>query len=179
MDAYQALVEGLILEVPGVLRSIPPGTHHLTLAFLGDIAESDIDRCSAALDEVGSFEAFEYSLGPPNLLSGRGRPRLVRVSTTEGVEQVRSVQKALISRVAQAVPSIDTRSKPPHITLARFKKFAHRPQARQIEAALGRMTDLAIPERDRFSSVRLVKSTLAPSGPIYETLREAPLAQEV
>lgn len=172
MRAYRALVDSLIAEVPGALRSVPPTTHHLTLAFLGEIPESEVDKCALALDAVETIEAFEYSLGPPNLLIGRGRPRLVRVSTTEGVEKVRAIQTALISKVAQTLPSIDTRSKPPHITLARFKKYAHRPQARQVEAALGRSSDSLLPERDRFSSVQLVKSTLIASGPVYETLRE-------
>lgn len=176
MGAYQALVDRLVHEAPGVLRSIPPLTHHLTLAFLGEIAEGDVEKCSSALDAVERFVAFEYSLGPPNILMGRGRPRLIRVSTTEGVEQVREIQTALISRVAENLSSIETRFKPPHITLARFKKYAHRAQARQVEAALARDLDTPLPERDRFSSVKLVKSTLAPSGPNYETLCEIHLA---
>jgi len=176
MDAYQALVDRLIQVVPGVLRSIPPQTHHLTLAFLGDIAEEDVASCSSALDAAEGFETFGYSLGRPSLLMGRGRPRLIRVGLTEGAEQVRDVQTALISRVVENLSSIDTRSKPPHITLARFKKSAHRSQARQVEAALHRDLDLPLPEHDHFSSVQLVKSSLTPSGPIYEPLGETHLA---
>lgn len=175
MDAYQALVDGLIGEVPGVLRSIPPSTHHLTLAFLGEIAESDVKICSSALDAVKGFEAFDYALGSPSLLVSRGRPRLIRVSVSEGAEKVRKVQTALLSKLAGDLSSIETRSKPPHITLARFKKNAHRPQTRRVQAAVDRY-DTPVPDKDHFSRVELVKSELTPSGPIYETLCEVDLA---
>ena len=175
MDAYQALVDGLIQRVPGVLRSIPNRTHHLTLAFLGEIAESDLEKCSAAIDAVEGCEAFEYSLGRPSLLLGRGRPRLIRVGVTRGSDRVSKVQAALVSSVSEQITSIDTRFKPPHITLARFKKNARRSQARQVETAVARH-DTPLPQRGHFSCLQLVKSTLTPSGPIYETLHEVHLA---
>lgn len=174
MDAYQALVDDLIREVPGVLRSIPPSTHHLTLAFLGEIAESDVKICSSALDAVKRFEAFDYALGAPSLLVSRGRPRLIRVSVSEGAEKLRNAQTALLSTLAGNLSSIETRSKPPHITLARFKKNAHRPQTRQVQAAIERY-DTPLPVEDHFSRVQLVKSELTPSGPIYEALYEVAL----
>ncbi len=177
MQAYQALVDYLIREVPGVLRSIPPSTHHLTLAFLGEIAESDADMCSSALDAMKRFEAFDYVLGSPSLLVSRGRPRLIRVSVSEGAEKVREVQTALLSTLTGKLTSIETRSKPPHITLARFKKNAHRPQTRQVQAAIERC-DTPLPVEDHFSRVQLVKSELTASGPIYETLCEIHLAED-
>ncbi len=175
MDVYQALVDGLIQRVPGVLRSIPNRTHHLTLAFLGEIAGSEVQECSAAIDAVEGCEAFEYSLGRPSLLLGRGRPRLIRVSLSTGVQRVQEVQAALLASLATSHSSIDSRSKPPHTTLARFKKNAQRSQARRVEAAIDQCAT-PLPKGDQFSSVQLVKSTLTPSGPIYETLREVHLA---
>jgi 2'-5' RNA ligase len=176
MDSYQALVARLIREVPGVLRSIPQRTHHLTLAFLGEIAESDVDMCSASLDSLKRVETFGYSLAPPTILMGRGRPRLIRVSVTDGMDLVRNVQTTLISRVSEQLPSLDSRSKPPHITLARFKKTAKRSQARQVETAIER-NETPLQVQDHFSRVQLVKSDLTPSGPIYETLCEVHLAE--
>lgn len=175
MDAYQALVDELILQVPGVLRSIPHRTHHLTLGFLGEIADGDVDKCLSALADVERFEAFEISLEPPSVLTGRGRPRLIRVGVTEGAEHVAKIQAALISRVSQHIPSIDTRSKPPHVTLARFNKNSQRSQAQQVGDVLERLADTPLPKSDRFSSVQLVKSSLTPSGPIYEALHEVRL----
>jgi len=172
MRAYQAFVDHLIAEVPGTLRSVPPQTHHLTLVFLGEVAEDDVAACTAALTGLRGVESFEYKLGPPALLMGRGRPRLVHASVTENIEAIAEIQARLISGTALAGSSIDTRPKPPHVTLARFKKNAPRWQARRLRLALERAGSSSLPETDRLASVRLVMSSLTPSGPNYETLRE-------
>ena len=175
MHAYQALVDRLIEEVPGTLRSIPPETYHLTLAFLEEIAENGLGKCIAALEAVGSFEAFSLSLGQPRVLKGRGRPRLICVDVTEGTDQVSELQKNLRSHLIELFPSKDVRPKPPHVTLARFKKNSRSSQARRVDEALARHCDYSARWKDRFSSVHLVKSSLTPSGPIYETVKEVRL----
>ncbi len=178
MDAYQALVDSLIREHPGDLRSVPRNTHHLTLAFLGEIAETEIEVCENALHEVAGLDAFEYSLGQPDILMGRGRPRLIRVGISAGEERIVTVQRTLIDAVADGIPSLDTRSKPPHVTLARFNKRAARPQARAVGRALAMIEPGQAPTTDRFSRVRLVRSSLTPSGPIYENVQEIELVEE-
>lgn len=172
MRAYQNLIDSLIKAVPGTLRSVPRQSHHLTLAFLGDIPDSDVEKCLSALDTLKGIEAFDYSLDLPVILMGRGRPRLIHVGLNTNVDRVSEIQNTLISSVTGAVPSLDTRSKPPHVTLARFQKNAKRPQARQVEQALGQVGNENLPAADRFSSIQLVKSDLTSSGPSYETLRE-------
>jgi 2'-5' RNA ligase len=176
MDAYQALVESLIRKVPGTLRSVPHRTHHLTLGFLGEIEESDLERCSAVLDAIERFGSFEYTLDTPSLLIGRGRPRLIRAGVTAGGEQIRDVQAALISRLKGRLPSLETRTKPPHVTIARFTKGSDRAQARAVEVAIQQIGDFALPERDHFEDVHLVSSSLTPSGPVYKTLRQVRLS---
>lgn len=178
MSAYQSLVDRLIREMPGTLRSVPHQTHHLTLAFLGEIADDDVDKCSAALVDVAATQAFDYLLGPPGLLKGRGRPRLIRVNVTEGLEAVSQVQAALLEALSAQLPGIDTRSKPPHVTLARFRKSAQKSHGKAVEKALEHADGSGLPRRDRFRAVHLVRSRLTPAGPVYETVREQTLASD-
>jgi 2'-5' RNA ligase len=178
MSAYQALVEGLTRDVPGALRTIPPTSHHLTLAFLGEVAESAVDTCIGVLQVVEDFEAFPLSLGPPRILMGRGLPRLICADITEGGEQVSRIQRALCRQIEERLPSVETRPKPPHVTLARFKRNARRQQARRVKEALIRHHDSGLGWHDHFSLVSLVESSLTPSGPIYETVSEARLSAE-
>jgi 2'-5' RNA ligase len=103
---------------------------------------------------------------------------LGRVGLDHGGERVREIQTTLVSKVSDQPPSIDTRFKPPHVTLARCKKNARKPQARQIQRALERLEGASLPDPDRFSSVHLVRSSLTPSGPVYENLFEIGLASE-
>lgn len=176
MRAYRDLVDRLIVDVPGALRQVPRGTHHLTLAFLGEIGDSDLEACVTALFATERIDAFSISLERPSILKGRGRPRLIRTDIGEGKEKVSYVQATLIAHLTKVLPKLDLRTKPPHVTLARFSKFARSHQARQVDDALARHfldEEIGI---DTLSEVRLVKSTLSPSGPIYETVREARLA---
>ena len=177
MRAYQSLVDSLIEDVPGVLRSIPPKTHHLTLAFLGEVAESDLDNCLSALASVGRMKAFSMSFGQPSILKGRGRPRLIRTSVTDSRERVSGVQATLIAHLSKSLPSVDLRLKPPHVTLARFNKSARAQQARQVDISLANHLDRVDPFKDSLTAVHLIESSLTPSGPIYKTIKEVSLAE--
>lgn len=175
MSTYESLVDHLRAQVPGALRPIPARTHHLTLAFLGEIAEGDVDKCLAVLESAESTSAASFSLGPPRILYGRGQPRLICADLVEGAEQVSELQTVLCRELLRVFPSLSVRPKPPHVTLARFGKRANRQQARGVEEALSRQQEPGRSLTDRLLSVQLVKSSLTPAGPIYESLGEAQL----
>lgn len=175
MRGYQALVDRLRSEVPGVLRPVPVQTFHLTLAFLGEIVAEDVVKCQAALDAIADTCAFDISLDKPSILMGRGQPRLIRTDITAGKKPVVEVQHRLGLRLREQLPTLDLRPKPPHVTLARFDKRARRSEARRVEAALGRVPESTLPHGDRLASVHLVQSVLTPSGPSYENLYQLDL----
>lgn len=174
--AYQAIVDRVMNDVPGALRPIPPESHHLTLAFLGEIAEADVENCRDDFSALGKLETFSFSLEPPRILMGRGRPRLICVDVGVGGEQVSEVQSTLVEHLSRSLPSLEVRPKPPHVTLARFKKKARRSQAAKIEEAIARHYDTSRAWQDRFAAIHLVKSSLTAAGPIYETLEKAQLS---
>lgn len=175
MSAYESLVDRLQAEVSRALRPIPARTHHLTLTFLGEIADNDVDRCLQVLDSVQGTAATRFELEPPQILYGRGQPRLIYAALGEGGEQVSSLQRLLVNELRRVLPALDLRPKPPHVTLARFNRKANRQTARKVEAALTRHSDAAQTLNDHLSSVHLVKSSLTPTGPIYESLGEGRL----
>lgn len=176
MRAYDVWFDLLVEELPEVVRSVPRKSQHLTLAFLGEVADRDVDGCLAALDPLAGFDVFEYSLGPPRLLLRRGGPRLIRVDATEVASGISELQASLSSTIGKCVPSVGTGLKLPHITLARCKRNLDRSEAPRIAAALDRLRDQPLPASDVLASVQLVKSSLTPTGPIYETVHEVRLA---
>ncbi len=173
MSTYESLVARLRTEVPRALRPIPTGSHHLTLAFLGETADDEIDKCLAILESVKSIPAASLSLGRPRILYGRGRPRLICADVEEGSEQVARLQQLLCDEIIQVLPSRDLRPKPPHVTLARFSNKAKRGSGRKVEEALARQENAQPRRTDRLVSVQLVESKLTPTGPIYQSLGEA------
>lgn len=176
MAGYQALVDRVMSEVPGALRPIPPESHHLTLAFLGELSDDDVEKCRAGLAGVKELESFSFSLEPPRILKGRGRPRLVCVDVGAGTKQVSEVQAALVARLSRSLPSLKVRPKPPHATLARFRKSARRTEAAAVQEAIDRHFDTSRPWEDRLAEIHLVKSSLTPDGPIYESVQRALLS---
>jgi len=176
MRAYDAWVERLIEALPGTLRSVPRRSQHLTLAFLGEVADREIAGCVGALDALADFGALDYSLGTPRLLVGRGRPRLICVDVGDSAGGISAIQASLTSAVGRLLPSIDTRRKAPHVTIARCNRNLGRSQSSRIAAALGRPYDQPLPASDVLARIQLVRSSLTPGGPIYETLREVRLA---
>ena len=176
MQAYESLVAGVVADVPNGLRSIPERTHHLTLAFVGEVADGDVGKCLQALEFAGEFSAFRFSLDRPRILYSRRSPRLVCAGLSNGSDRVSMVQKRLHEEYLGRFPDSDVRVKPPHVTLARFKKHAHRETAQKVADALSRRDGPSPGKTDSLTRVQLVKSVLTRTGPIYESLGESRLS---
>jgi 2'-5' RNA ligase len=178
IDAYDALVAELVARASGALRSVPRGTQHLTLGFLGEVADTEVRACTAALDAVERLRAIPFVLEPPGILFARRTPRLIKADVSKGSRPIVELQRLLLAELARGVPRLDIRPKPPHVTLARFKKTANHEAARTVERLLSRPGPASSRRHDRLDRVRLVRSRLTPDGPIYETVAEAWLSPE-
>ena len=177
ISTYQSLVTELIAGAPGALRSVPPGTQHLTLGFLGEIADQDVPECLGAMTVAESVEAIPIELDSPRILSARKSPRLLKADVAKGSERVSELQELLRAELSKRLPRLDIRPKPPHVTLARFRKNASRDAARRVADLLSRLEDPSRTMTDLLDRIQLVKSTLTPEGPVYETVKESLLAR--
>ena len=175
MLTYESLVDRVSSAVPGVIRTIPNKTHHLTMAFLGEVEDKDLDRCLQTLESPAVKHAFGYSLAPPRILYSRRSPRLICADAEDGEERIISLQSTLRTAFLEHFPEAQIRAQSPHITLARFKRNSHPRVARPVSEALSSLTGFDLPRSDRLTSVHLVKSTLTSSGPVYESLAETHL----
>jgi len=177
MEAYEALIARISAAVPNVLRPIPRRTHHLTMAFLGEIEDNDLDRCLQALESTSASPSFDYSLGSPRILYARRSPRLICVDVERGSGEIASLQTLLSDSILQQFPKSEARAQNPHVTLARFKRNARPQSAAAVSEALQTQPLLELPQSDRLLSIHLVRSSLTSSGPVYESLGEAQLAE--
>ena len=145
------------------LSVVSPDAIHITLKFLGEIDERTLARVKEALHAI-RFEPFEVSVGgvkgnPPS------SPRVI----WSGVRDEGACGR-VFALVEEALAPLgipkERRAYTPHATLARVKRFD--------PSLLPVLRELA-PEE--FGScevrcIRLKKSTLTPSGPIYEDIME-------
>ena len=171
--SYDSLVAGVISCVPDTIRPVPPGTQHLTIAFLGDVADGDVPTCLQVLETASEIDAFSFTLSPPRILFARRSPRLVCVDLASESERVSMLQKHLYKGLSDRLPAPITPPKLPHITLARFRKNASREATRRVIESFSQRDEPSVTRTDYLIEVQLVRSTLTPKGPIYESIGES------
>lgn len=149
-------------------RWVPAESIHLTLKFIGEIAEKrrdDIDEALAGL----TWKAFPVSVRGVGFFPGTRSPRVfwagLQSSTMEGLA------KEIDTRLEQAGFDAERRAFRAHVTLARSKTT-------RLESALVTAaeqfteTDFGTFVADRYF---LYQSTLKAGGAVYTRLKEYPL----
>ncbi|ANT62111.1 2'-5' RNA ligase [Salipiger sp. CCB-MM3] len=177
----EALIAPL-LAVQGAVpvgRAVPEENLHVTLAFLGEVAEADLRELDLELGgaalpgcflQVAGLESFGGRA--PKLLAAALRPDLGLL--------------ALQARVARACRSagieLERRRFRPHVTLLRFGAGLRGDGIARLERAVAGLAGLtagaetgAKTGAEAAEELRLVASTLTPEGALYETLAAYPL----
>jgi 2'-5' RNA ligase len=143
------------------LTFVEPALIHITLKFLGELAEKDLPRVSDALRSV-SFRPFPLTVETVTVNNPK-RPHTVWCSVSDrgrGKELFRMVEEVLAPLGFER----ETRGFTPHATLARVK--VPDPSLLTIISTMKGTTygDCMI------HGMNLKKSTLTPRGPVYEDL---------
>jgi 2'-5' RNA ligase len=155
--------QGILAGCRARLTVVKPDAIHITLKFLGEIDEKTCERVQEVLSAI-RFEPFEITLG-----GVRGNPPSSPRVIWSGVRDEGDCGR-LFALVEEALLPLgiprERRAYTPHATLARVKRFD--------PSLLPALKDLASIE---FGScpvmcIKLKKSTLTPSGPVYEDLME-------
>jgi RNA 2',3'-cyclic 3'-phosphodiesterase len=147
---------------------------HITLAFLGDVLNSDLaqlnESINAATDSIGPFEVALEGLGAfPSV----ARPRVIWVGVGgPNMKPLLDLQEAVVDAIAEIGFRPDDLKFHPHVTIGRIKpgRHGHCNLTRLVERYRGWSTEsFAVEEVTTFSS------TLGSGGPIYTPIGHAPL----
>jgi 2'-5' RNA ligase len=161
------VVDPLRAELPGP-RWTRPESRHLTLAFLGEVAEERVDAIADAVRNAAAsracFEAaFETIGGFPNLR----RPRVLWIGLGTGAEPTAGLATSVQEGLVPLGFEPEHRPFRSHLTLARCNP--PRP--------LGELPSVAVPaERFPVRHAVLFRSQLHPKGARYTALERFPLA---
>lgn len=163
--------------LPGALpalRRVRPDLLHLTLAFLGDVADARLDAvadaCGAA---AGGAEPFAVSLDRLGSFPPRRGDAAVWMGVTQGADPLRRLAEAVRAELVRAEVPFDPKPFVAHVTLARIRGEAGIAERRTIAAALTRIRPPALVFRAE--RIEVVQSVLSPKGPRYSSLRATPL----
>jgi 2'-5' RNA ligase len=142
---------------------------HLTLKFLGNTSEALVPKIKEIMEEgARNIAPFELELIGVGAFPNMNRIQVVWVGTRCG-EGLVDLAAYLEDELHQLGFKKEKRKFSPHITLARVKS------ARNLDSLRGVLKEHA-EERfgvQRIDRIRLKRSELRPSGPIYSVVEEA------
>lgn len=150
-------------------RPVPYDNLHLTLSFLGDVSQSDIEPLHEELQSILAPE-IELTVSGPEIFGGRHGQALAL--TADGGTALGQLHDQVRSRTRSAGLNVPRRRFRPHVTLARMPGRADPAKAFQALRGLS-IGPYAI---QRFA---LFASNLHPDGAMHDVLADYPLGAQV
>lgn len=142
---------------------------HLTLKFLGEISDAQVDEVKKALQGIGRFEKFTVRAQGFGFFPDARRPRIFWAGLDAPPEIGRLAAQVEGAMAPLGFPPED-RAFRPHLTLARFK--IPRPQPR-LQALLAEQDDPLLGSFE-VSEFFLWESKLSPRGAEYRKVAQFP-----
>ncbi|MCS7142318.1 MAG: RNA 2',3'-cyclic phosphodiesterase [Aigarchaeota archaeon] len=163
IDKVRSLQEELLnAGIKG--RAVDPNTLHVTLQFLGEINDEQVKSVIGRLDEI-DFKPFRVSMRGLGYFPGGDRINVVWVGLEDGEGKLIEVQREVVRRLG-SIGFKQDKDFVPHATLLRVKAVTDKSRALSV---LAKLRDLEIGEI-LVDHLKLKKSTLTSSGPIYQDI---------
>jgi 2'-5' RNA ligase len=149
---------------------VPPERLHLTLVFLGEVADARMPALAAVFDEAIVFEPFVARLTGLGVFPSRGAPKALWIGVGDGSRELTKLQRRAADVTTQGGVALEARAFRPHLTLARWRSSRHADARRALAA--DRRRDVASVQVDH---ITLYHSQLSPAGPTYTALARVTL----
>ncbi|MGE5360432.1 MAG: RNA 2',3'-cyclic phosphodiesterase [Bacteroidales bacterium] len=144
---------------------VAPDNFHLTLRFLGEVADEVALRVQEVLAPPFAVAPFDVALGGVGVFPPAGAARVIWLGVHEGLEELTSLHREVEERLAPLAFAPDERAYRAHLTVARFRVPAPA-RVRQLIAA-GEAPSIG---RCPVSHLTLYRSRLSPKGATYTAL---------
>jgi 2'-5' RNA ligase len=153
------------------LKWVRDGQMHLTLVFLGEVAEDRAPRLIDTIERPIAQPPFEASFEGIGMFPAHGAPRVLWIGVGAGAHEMIAVERELAGRLRQLEIAVEDRPFHPHLTLARWRESGSADR-RRVGDATGPTTIARI----HVGHVTLYRSRLSPSGSTYTPLARATLS---
>jgi 2'-5' RNA ligase len=167
-------LRGRLRAIDGLaLRWVNPSNLHITLWFLGEVADTRLQDLVGALDRPFTVPSFQMRLEGAGIFPASGPPRAVWLGVGPGSDSLRAAHAELASRLEPLGFEPERRAYSAHLTVARFKEV-QRSAVADIRCIV-RESPVDIGPCD-VAAMTLFRSRLSPKGSEYESLLRVPLA---
>jgi RNA 2',3'-cyclic 3'-phosphodiesterase len=160
--------ENEIKKTGADVKLVEPQNIHITLKFLGDTEESQIDAIEHCMKQTTtSIKPFTVTLQGTGVFPNKNYMKVIWLGIQDN-GQIEPIVQALENGLASLGFKKETRGFSPHLTVGRVRT------AKNKEKLLG---TLEHHQAETFTTqevhtITLKKSELTPNGPIYTTLRD-------
>jgi 2'-5' RNA ligase len=163
--ALVAKLEGWRDRMPG--RVVPPPNWHLTLRFLGDVAELDFDKLVYGMSNTDLGTSFSITFGKLGAFPRPERATVLWLGVKRGEEQLNQLARRVEEAVDNAGFPAEDRPFRAHLTLSRIRPTDN------ISQMLAQAIEVDV--KGRIDAVTLFRSHLGKGGATYEQLEHFPL----
>jgi RNA 2',3'-cyclic 3'-phosphodiesterase len=180
-ESLAASVEAAVTQLRSELRRscpglaarwVSPANLHLTLVFIGEVADSDRPAVSTALEPAFSVPAFDLRVSGFGAFPASGPLRVIWMGIPEGARELSLLHDEVDGRLVRLGRAGEARPYSPHLTVARVK------DARGVTARAARdavRMAIAGGGSTRVEAITLFRSRLSRDGSVYEPLMRVPL----
>lgn len=169
------VIQNLRVELDGLpIRWVPCENIHLTIKFLGDVSESNLDMLTDILNiEASRHSSFEISVGGIGAYPRITHPRVIWVGV-EAPQDLMVLQNGISNEMEKMGYAQEKRSYSPHLTLGRVGRNVTGKDLRRISKVIesNRVGFLGVIQ---IQEVYLYKSDLKPTGAVYTKIFTTPL----
>ncbi len=165
-------LQGRLKGTEDRIRWVKPSLIHLTMKFLGEIKEEDLEKViRTAHSAAGPFAVFKLRIGKMGAFPNFSSPRVIWVGIEEGKDKLETLAAELDEKLGQEGFNRSSRKWTSHLTLARVKVLKER---KRLEALLLQYCKEVEGIEVKVESLSVIKSELTPQGPIYTVLERIP-----
>ncbi len=158
------------------VKWVDPGIIHLTLKFLGEIADDKCDDIKSSLDAVAKdLKPFEMTIKDLGAFPKIERPRVIWVGLDNGRFEATELAGQIEDLLSKAGFPESERPFSPHLTIGRVRSPLNADKLKDKISSAYSIIQSAPIVSHKVTSVILLQSTLTPHGAIYTKLHEVQL----
>jgi len=153
-------------QFDSIVKWVRPEQIHLTLKFLGEVSEGQLQSICNALESLAIHPPVTFTVSGLGWFGSPASPRVVWAGVQEPTGRLESLQKACEVRLAELGFRPEDRPFSPHLTIGRVKRSG--PLAKQMTRRIEQLAAEGVgPLQQTCHEVVLFESRLFRSGPQY------------
>ncbi len=156
------------------IKWVEPKNIHLTLKFLGEINEEQLNKITKIITDIASSkEPFHINLSCLGAFPDIKYPRVIWAGSDKSEFELKTIVKELENKIQKIGIPKENRAFSSHITIGRARSGINKDKLKQKLEELSKTALAGKTAEFQAQKITLFKSTLTPQCPIYEVTHQA------